>query len=326
MPDASDRPASKSGPVRQRRDIRTALALATAVLVGTARLPAQTAVTVPPPECQTSNDRIAVLLVGSYHMANPGLDRFNLEADDVLTPRRQAEIEAVISRLATFRPTKVAIEAPYGSQSVASAYREYVRDARALRRNESEQIGFRLARHAGHAAIYPIDVQAPFDDAGVRALAETNPSHGRRMKDLTVFGQTVMAGMADTLAKGTIGDMLAAMNRPDTLRAAHWPYVRYYAPIVEGDHAQAQTWSQAGMGATSASSPTSIALLRRTIESWSSTARGTFRYFGTSLARRRSSVVPTRWRFWALHHENPILSGPVSPGRPMAPESRTGAS
>ena len=42
--------------------------------------------------------------------------------------------------------------------------------------------------------------------------------------------------------------MLAAMNRYDALRAAHWPYVRYYAPTVEGDQHQAQSWSQGWYG------------------------------------------------------------------------------
>ena len=52
---------------------------------------------VPPAECRTTGeDRIPVLLIGSYHMSNPGADRFNLESDDVLSTRRQQEIEDVV--------------------------------------------------------------------------------------------------------------------------------------------------------------------------------------------------------------------------------------
>jgi hypothetical protein len=36
--------------------------------------------------------RAEVLVLGVYHMANPGHDVFNMLADDVLAPKRQAEI------------------------------------------------------------------------------------------------------------------------------------------------------------------------------------------------------------------------------------------
>jgi len=36
--------------------------------------------------------RPEVLVLGTYHMANPGHDLFNTKADDVLAPKRQAEI------------------------------------------------------------------------------------------------------------------------------------------------------------------------------------------------------------------------------------------
>ena len=36
--------------------------------------------------------RAEVLVLGVYHMANPGRDVFDTQADDVLAPRRQAEM------------------------------------------------------------------------------------------------------------------------------------------------------------------------------------------------------------------------------------------
>jgi hypothetical protein len=58
-----------------------------------------------------------VLLLGTWHMDNPGKDMLNLKTDDVLVPRRQKEIEELVNRLAKFRPTRVLIEAPYGDPS-----------------------------------------------------------------------------------------------------------------------------------------------------------------------------------------------------------------
>jgi hypothetical protein len=54
------------------------------------------------------------LILGTYHMDNPGLDSYNVEADDVLSQRRQAEMAELLDRLERFAPTLIALEAKYG--------------------------------------------------------------------------------------------------------------------------------------------------------------------------------------------------------------------
>lgn len=49
---------------------------------------------------------IDVMVVGTYHMDNPGLDLANMKVDDVLKPERQKELEALSAALADFRPTR----------------------------------------------------------------------------------------------------------------------------------------------------------------------------------------------------------------------------
>ena len=48
-----------------------------------------------------------LMILGSYHMHNPGKDLVNFEADDVLAPKRQAEIKQLVRQLKKFKPTKV---------------------------------------------------------------------------------------------------------------------------------------------------------------------------------------------------------------------------
>ena len=55
-----------------------------------------------------------LLIVGTYHMANPGQDAVNLDADDPTSPRRQQELAQLLDRLALYQPTRVAVEATYG--------------------------------------------------------------------------------------------------------------------------------------------------------------------------------------------------------------------
>ena len=67
---------------------------------------------------QPTPSRAEVLVLGVYHMANPGRDVFNMQADDVLALKRQGEIAQVIEALKKFHPTKVAIEADVYSERV----------------------------------------------------------------------------------------------------------------------------------------------------------------------------------------------------------------
>src|ERR1041384_502852 len=48
--------------------------------------------------------RAEVLVLGVYHMANPGHDIFNMQADDVLAPKRQQEIVELAGVLKKFKP------------------------------------------------------------------------------------------------------------------------------------------------------------------------------------------------------------------------------
>jgi hypothetical protein len=102
-----------------------------------------------------------VLVIGVYHMSNPGRDVFNMKADDVLAPKRQREITELIEVLKKFQPTKVAIESdPYGPR--VGQYADYLAGKRTLTSNEIEQLGFRMAKEMGHKTIYPVDADGDF--------------------------------------------------------------------------------------------------------------------------------------------------------------------
>lgn len=104
--------------------------------------------------------RAEVLVLGTYHMANPGRDIFNTQADDVLAPKRQAEIAQLIEVLKRFNPTKIAIES--SDDRRPKQYADYLAGKHELSRNEIEQIGFRLAKELGHKTIHPVDVDGEF--------------------------------------------------------------------------------------------------------------------------------------------------------------------
>ena len=98
-------------------------------------------------------------------MANPGKDMYNLQVDDVRSPRRQAEIVAFVENLKGFHPTKIALEVLLDDPQANRHYQDYLADKCTLSASESEQVGFRLAKELGHKQVYPINVMGdfPFD-------------------------------------------------------------------------------------------------------------------------------------------------------------------
>ena len=187
-----------------------------------------------PAECRKDDDRIQVMLIGSYHMSNPGADVFNLKADDVLSEKRQSEVRAIVESLKKFRPTKVAIEAPFGHKKTIGDYRLYKDGKYTLGKGEDEQIGFRLAQSLKHENIYPIDANGEFDFGSVQEFIKKNPEFAPYGAKVNKLGQTAIGLIGKTLSEGTIAETLYLMNTEETLKASHLLYIDYLAPIGKG--------------------------------------------------------------------------------------------
>ena len=99
-----------------------------------------------------------IMILGTYHMANPGADAVNFEADDILTAKRQRELQQLVEQLARFNPTKIAIEIDIGLDAKFEAqYQDYLNGRYQLERNEVDQVGFRLAKKMQHSKVYCVD-------------------------------------------------------------------------------------------------------------------------------------------------------------------------
>ena len=103
-----------------------------------------------------------ILVVGTYHMNNPGHDIFNAKADDVLSPERQTEMAELLAVLKRFQPTKVAIESTVFDDTRPKQYADYLAGKHTLTRNEIEQVGFRLSKELGLKTVYPVDYDGDF--------------------------------------------------------------------------------------------------------------------------------------------------------------------
>ena len=97
-----------------------------------------------PAEKPAAFARAEVLVLGVYHMANPGRDIVNTQADDVLTPKRQAEMAQLIEALKKFHPTKIAVEREIGDNSIGKDYADHLAGKHELTRNEIDRKSTRL--------------------------------------------------------------------------------------------------------------------------------------------------------------------------------------
>lgn len=175
--------------------------------------------------------RPEVLVLGTFHMANPGRDIHNMQADDMLSPRRQKEIGALIETLKRFRPTKVAVEADVGSQVVTKRYTDYLAGKYTLTRNETEQIGFRLAKELGHSTIYPVDEEGDFPYERVQNWAKAN-GRGAEFDAIAAGAGSRVRELDTFLASHTVLEMLEHMNADATVAA---DLASYFAFVPFGD-------------------------------------------------------------------------------------------
>lgn len=169
--------------------------------------------------------RAEVLVLGVYHMANPGRDVFNTEADDVLAPRRQAEIAELVEVLKRFEPTKIAVEAKFSSDAVAERYERYVAGEYELTRNETDQIGFRLARELGHETVYPVDVDGEFPYPRVVDYAKAN-GYAEEFQALTDEVGEMIKAQTEYLASHTVLEALLRMNSDERVAGDQGFYYR----------------------------------------------------------------------------------------------------
>jgi Family of unknown function (DUF5694) len=110
---------------------------------------------------------VEVLTLGTFHFSFPNLDVKKIDREDqidVLEPKYQKEIQDIVRRISQFRPTVIVIERQPSEQlKTDSLYNLYLAGKYPLKRNEEEQIGFRIAKQLGLNKLYCVDEWGNFN-------------------------------------------------------------------------------------------------------------------------------------------------------------------
>ncbi len=185
----------------------------------------------PPDFLRESEPRAQLMLLGTFHFADAGLDAYKPKFHvDIKSPERQAEVQEAARLIAEFRPTKVAVE--WGSQHQArtdSLYRAYVAGEFELGSNEVYQLGFRIARMMGHERVWLVDApgrsyfpdwtEAEYEakNAKLRPLVRERPDWTSRFTQLYSWGDSVKSVVP-------LRDFLIFQNSSDRVRQGHGHY------------------------------------------------------------------------------------------------------
>ena len=217
----------------RNRNGRVATALAAAALMASFTSLAAPATPVPASVAPATDPQpdADFLLVGSFHMNNPGHDVHNTKVDDVLADKRQREIAEVARLIARFKPTKIMVEADTTSQPKLDAnFAASCHGKREMTRNEVEQLGFRIACEQKLPGVVAVDWNdlGPIkseDSVDYIAAIERHGQQAQREEHLRI-GKALNDEDQRTLAQGTIGDALLRLNSPEWLRANARAYFR----------------------------------------------------------------------------------------------------
>jgi hypothetical protein len=169
-----------------------------------------------------------VMCLGVYHFSNPGLDAVKSSVQDMMSDKRQAEVQQVVDQIRKFRPTKIAIEWPTERQAkVNEEYQAYQQNKRPLKVYEHEQIGFRLAKIFKHTTVFAVDHKLDLDfDAPFNFLKVHNPTALKAINEqLPLIGKA----MTEIDQKYTVSQILSIYNTHEAIQQNH----RFYVKLAE---------------------------------------------------------------------------------------------
>lgn len=180
---------------------------------------------------------VQLMLLGTYHFNNPGMDEMNTEVDDYFAEKRQKEIADVVAKLAKFKPTKIFVEAsPRFQETLDQRFQAFVKgelDLKDLKngRSETYQLGFQIAKACQLSGVHCIDAPGAWLGKKVNeASEELMPNFNAEVR-----GEMMRLFEKENkrLLKSTIGENLIEMNTRDSIMRNHSYYNQISALVAD---------------------------------------------------------------------------------------------
>ena len=168
-----------------------------------------------------------LVVLGTYHMGTAGNNVVNGKVDDVTSPERQKQMVQLVEKLKTFKPTKIVVECDLEDDvKTKEIYDRYLSGSYQLSKNETNQIGFRLAKELGHKKLYCVDWSDFWDDPSINY-----EKYASKDAELDSFRKGVYRNLKkevdaehEKLFTLPVIDQLVLLNQPGRMEKDHKVY------------------------------------------------------------------------------------------------------
>ncbi|HYP01151.1 MAG TPA: DUF5694 domain-containing protein [Pyrinomonadaceae bacterium] len=176
---------------------------------------------------QNARVKPALVILGTYHMGTPGNNVVNGKVDDITSPERQKQMVELIEKLEKFRPTKIVVECDLEADAkTKETYDKYLAGTYQLSKNETNQIGFRLAKELGHKKVYCVDWSDFWDDPTIHyeKYAAKDAELDSFLKGIYRNLKTEVDAEHEKLFTLPVIEQLVLLNQPDRIEKSHKIY------------------------------------------------------------------------------------------------------
>lgn len=176
----------------------------------------------------SAQEKIKVILLGTYHFNNPGNDIIKPKDRNILSKDNQRDLDKIVEKInsSDYKPDQIFVESSFNEKKqldtnyqsyLKNQYHEFTdtikneRKKRFFTEGETVQLGFRLAKKLKHQELYPIDslIEMRFDIL----LKEVNSNLNLKKE----FDEIKLSLSDSCLEKNDLSQIFLCMNEKSKL-------------------------------------------------------------------------------------------------------------
>ena len=169
-----------------------------------------------------------ILLIGTFHYANPGLDVAKVKTFNVMSEKSQKELEIMSDKIKKFGPDKIFVEWKFSKQAELDKY--YNKNTDSLLKkdlNEITQLALRTAKKLNHKKMYGIDYRTRFPyDSLMMSMKKANQKD--LIKKTTESTEKFVKDNNERMAKSSLTDLMLYYNE----KASNEDNIQWYLEVA----------------------------------------------------------------------------------------------
>lgn len=197
-----------------------------------------------------AQEKINVILIGTYHFNNPGFDQGKVKERNILEKSNQESLEKITDKIVKrYKPSKVFVEyyfsdkanlnrmfslykqeKPYYNLDTISKAKDFYK--RFYAENEIFQFGFRLSKKAGNDLIYAMDydkVSLRFD----KIKAKIEESNLLKFEEYQTKIKEMEESINSCVSSSTLEEVWKCLNQPNVYQTNKGLYIEFLNRISQ---------------------------------------------------------------------------------------------